>query len=345
MLISTIISEEKPALVAIPVTIAALAVAPRVLPASIGITLITVLMYAILTLSWAMFSGPTRYVSLATAGLFGVGVYVTAVLRDVLPIEVLVLLGGVIAFVVAAGIGLLTLRLRGAYGASGRQPGSNDALRFFTPTTTPVDQVDTPGLVLSALGTYLFVREVTGSARAAFVAGLLFAFAPYRMGHSAHLNLLSVQWAPFALYGLRRYFDTGRRTPLAGAPRSSPHCRRSRIHDRSTLGRRQRELGLAAGQRVAETARGAQGRGAGREDPHLGIVVGGDLEQLRGIAEAMDLVEDDRAAPARTRIIRSTATGQEVIQIDMNAIIRRGQREKAILLRENDVVVVPESFF
>ncbi len=115
MLISTILSEEKPALVAIPVTIAALAVAPRVLPASIAITLITVLMYAILTLSWAMFSGPTRYVSLATSGFFGIGVYVTAVLRDALPIEVLVLLGGIAVFVVAAGIGILTLRLRGAY--------------------------------------------------------------------------------------------------------------------------------------------------------------------------------------------------------------------------------------
>ncbi len=71
--------------------------------------------------------------------------------------------------------------------------------------------------VLCGLGTYLFVRELTGNARAAFVAGLLFAFAPYRLGHSAHLNLLSVQWTPLALYGLRRYFDTGRHLPLAGA--------------------------------------------------------------------------------------------------------------------------------
>lgn len=71
--------------------------------------------------------------------------------------------------------------------------------------------------VLCGLGTYLFVRELTGSARAAFVAGLLFAFAPYRLTHAPHLNILSVQWAPFALYGLRRYFDTGRRLPLAGA--------------------------------------------------------------------------------------------------------------------------------
>ncbi len=71
--------------------------------------------------------------------------------------------------------------------------------------------------VLSGLGMYLFVRELTGDGRAAFVAGLLFAFAPYRFPQSPHLQVLSSQWMPFALYGLRRYFDTRRRRPLAGA--------------------------------------------------------------------------------------------------------------------------------
>ena len=50
------------------------------------------------------------------------------------------------------------------------------------------------------------------------------------------------------------------------------------------------------------------------------------------------------AAPGRTRIIRTTPKGEEVIQIDMSAIIKQG-RDKAIRLRENDVIVVPESFF
>jgi len=36
--------------------------------------------------------------------------------------------------------------------------------------------------VLSGLGMYLFVRALTGRDLAAFVAGALFAFAPYRMG-------------------------------------------------------------------------------------------------------------------------------------------------------------------
>lgn len=70
--------------------------------------------------------------------------------------------------------------------------------------------------VLSGLGVFLLVRELTGHAWAAFLAGLLFAFAPYRLAHLSHLALLSAQWMPFALYGLRRYVATGRRRALAG---------------------------------------------------------------------------------------------------------------------------------
>ncbi len=69
---------------------------------------------------------------------------------------------------------------------------------------------------LSGLGMFLLVRELTGSGRVAFVAGLFYAFVPYRLGQLAHLHTLSSQWMPFALFGLRRYFDTGRVTPLAG---------------------------------------------------------------------------------------------------------------------------------
>jgi hypothetical protein len=71
--------------------------------------------------------------------------------------------------------------------------------------------------ILSGLGGFLFVRELTGDSRAAFVAGLLFAFAPYRMPQAPHLQVLSAQWMPLALYGFRRYFDSGRARPLIGA--------------------------------------------------------------------------------------------------------------------------------
>jgi hypothetical protein len=69
--------------------------------------------------------------------------------------------------------------------------------------------------VLSGLGGFLFVRELTGSRVAGFTAGLLFAFAPYRFPQSSHLQVLSSQWMPLALYGFRRYFDTGRHRALA----------------------------------------------------------------------------------------------------------------------------------
>jgi hypothetical protein len=71
--------------------------------------------------------------------------------------------------------------------------------------------------VLSGLGMFLFAREVTGSTAAGFVGGLLFAFAPYRIPQSSHLQVLSSQWMPFALYGFRRYFEGGRMRALIGA--------------------------------------------------------------------------------------------------------------------------------
>ena len=61
--------------------------------------------------------------------------------------------------------------------------------------------------ILSGLGAYLLVRELTGNPRAAFVAGLLFAFAPYRFPQLPHVQVISSQWMPFALYGFRRFFD------------------------------------------------------------------------------------------------------------------------------------------
>jgi hypothetical protein len=63
--------------------------------------------------------------------------------------------------------------------------------------------------VLSGLGMYLLVRELTGREVAGFVAGLAFAFAPYRVATMPHLQVLSSQWMPFVLFGLRRYFSSG----------------------------------------------------------------------------------------------------------------------------------------
>jgi branched-chain amino acid transport system permease protein len=115
MLISTIFSKRKFALSMILLSIVLLAVAPLFAPPYVIISLITILMYVILTLSWTMFSGPTDYISLATAALFGVGVYISAVLNDSLPLIVVVVISGLLSFLLALSIGLLTLRLKGVY--------------------------------------------------------------------------------------------------------------------------------------------------------------------------------------------------------------------------------------
>ena len=69
----------------------------------------------------------------------------------------------------------------------------------------------------SGLGMFLFARELTGDRAASFIAGLAYAFAPYRFGSIPHLQVLSSAWMPFVLFGFRRFFVTGRAAPLAGA--------------------------------------------------------------------------------------------------------------------------------
>jgi len=63
---------------------------------------------------------------------------------------------------------------------------------------------------LAGFGAYLLAREVVGDRRAAFVAGLAYAFYPYHFAQRNHLNLFSVQWIPFALLFLMRAAHRGR---------------------------------------------------------------------------------------------------------------------------------------
>jgi len=79
------------------------------------ILMTTIFMYIILTVSWTLFSGPTGYMSLATAAFFGVGIYTAAFLGDMLPLPVFIFAGGLASFIIALLVGALTLRLRGIY--------------------------------------------------------------------------------------------------------------------------------------------------------------------------------------------------------------------------------------
>jgi hypothetical protein len=64
---------------------------------------------------------------------------------------------------------------------------------------------------LSGLFAYLLGTRLTGSSGAGLVAGIAFAFAPYRASHLSHLQVLTSQWMPLALLGMHRYLDEGRR--------------------------------------------------------------------------------------------------------------------------------------
>jgi branched-chain amino acid transport system permease protein len=76
---------------------------------------IGLLYFTVLATAWALFSGPTHYISLATAAFFGIGAYTTAVLTDFLPWPIVLLAAAVIGVVVALIVGLSTLRLSGIY--------------------------------------------------------------------------------------------------------------------------------------------------------------------------------------------------------------------------------------
>jgi len=80
------------------------------------ITLVTdILRYAILAVAWVLFSGPTGYMSLATAAFYGLGFYIAAIANGPLPFALAIIVAGIAAFVVALLIGGLTLRLKGVY--------------------------------------------------------------------------------------------------------------------------------------------------------------------------------------------------------------------------------------
>lgn len=97
------------------IALAALAAVPFFVgayPLGLGIG---ILGYGVLATAWALFSGPTRYISLATVAFFGIGAYTVAVLADLMPYPLVLLCAALIGLVVALLVGLATLRLAGIY--------------------------------------------------------------------------------------------------------------------------------------------------------------------------------------------------------------------------------------
>jgi branched-chain amino acid transport system permease protein len=71
--------------------------------------------YVTLASAWALFSGQTHYISLATVAFYGTGAYTVAVLNEALPYGAVLICAALIGGAMALVVGLSTLRLRGVY--------------------------------------------------------------------------------------------------------------------------------------------------------------------------------------------------------------------------------------
>jgi branched-chain amino acid transport system permease protein len=105
----------KLAAVALAMLVALLAAVPW-LVSDYGLGFMVNLMcYLVLTIAWALFSGTTRYVSLATAAFFGLGAYTVAMLVKEMPIYATFGIALVLGTVMALLVGLVTLRISGMF--------------------------------------------------------------------------------------------------------------------------------------------------------------------------------------------------------------------------------------
>lgn len=78
---------------------------------------LTAMMYIALSTSWALFSGPTHYISLASGAFFGIGGYLVATgMSDYdQSFWLMMVIAAIVATILAGLIGLATLRLSGVY--------------------------------------------------------------------------------------------------------------------------------------------------------------------------------------------------------------------------------------
>ena len=77
--------------------------------------MVNLMCYLVLTIAWTLFSGTTRYVSLATAAFFGLGAYTVAMLVKEMPIYATFGIALVLGTVMALLVGLVTLRISGMF--------------------------------------------------------------------------------------------------------------------------------------------------------------------------------------------------------------------------------------
>ena len=96
--------------------------------------------------------------------------------------------------------------------------GFSEHLLGLAPLTTPIVLATGDPLLaynlafflvfpLCALSAHVLVYTIVRRHDLAFVAGLAYAFAPYRMGQLAHIQVISSYWMPLALAALHRYVE------------------------------------------------------------------------------------------------------------------------------------------
>jgi hypothetical protein len=65
-------------------------------------------------------------------------------------------------------------------------------------------------IAASGIGMYALARHLWRNEAAAIIAGLVFAFAPYRFGHFMHMELQWTMWIPWAFWAMQRTIESGR---------------------------------------------------------------------------------------------------------------------------------------
>jgi hypothetical protein len=64
-------------------------------------------------------------------------------------------------------------------------------------------------IISSAAGMFVLARHLTGSASAGLVAGVIFAFVPYRFEHYMHMEMQWTMWMPWAFWAMHRTLEAG----------------------------------------------------------------------------------------------------------------------------------------
>src|SRR6266480_7990113 len=64
--------------------------------------------------------------------------------------------------------------------------------------------------LLCGINMYIMARHYTGKPFAAFVAALIYAFAPYRLGQIDHIHIVAGEWMPLAFLSLDLSLQQGR---------------------------------------------------------------------------------------------------------------------------------------